>query len=316
MDDAVTQETVIEVRNLVKVYGRLTPVNGVSFTVARGEIFGVLGPNGAGKTTTLETMIGMREPTFGNVSILGFDPFTQHAEMANHVCIQPQQANLFDHLTVAETLDLFASFYESPLPTDRVIADVGLEEKRSTLVKKLSGGQRQRLLVGVALIGNADILFLDEPTGSLDPQARRQLWDVIRARRDEGKSVILTTHSMEEAQALCDRLGIMHKGQMLAVGTPLELINRYLPEQLIVYEVPTKPDVAALEQLPGVINVLITPAGSKTKVRIRTRQPDETLRELLGSYRLAPSGGFRMEQGTLEDVFLALVGKGVKEGVA
>lgn len=315
MDD-ITHEMVIQVKDLVKTYGTLAAANGVSFTVGKGEIFGVLGPNGAGKTTTLETMIGMRQPTSGQVTVLGLDPYSQHTQMADKVCIQPQNANLFDHLTVAETLDLFGSFYTSPLVTDDVISDIGLEEKRNTLVKKLSGGQKQRLLVGVSLIGNGDVLFLDEPTGSLDPQARRQLWDVIRNLKDQGKTVILTTHSMEEAQALCDRLGIMHKGKMLAVGSPLDLINTYLPEQLIVYETTTKPDVAALERLPGVVNVLTTPSGNKTKIRIRTRRPEDTLRELLGTYRLAPSGGFRMEQGTLEDVFLALVGNGTKEGVA
>lgn len=298
---------------VTKQYGRFTAVDSVSFSVARGEIFGVLGPNGAGKTSLLECVVGMRECTAGSISVMGYDPFSQRLEMAGHVSIQPQHASLFDHLTVSETVELFASFYSSPLPVDQVIALMGLEEKSNVLVKRLSGGQKQRLLIAVAFVGNTDVLFLDEPTGSLDPQARRQLWDAIRARKDAGTTVIITTHSMEEAQALCDRVAIINKGRILAIGSPHGLVAEFLPDQLLVYETDSRPESGVLEKLPGVSSVLITPASGKYSVRIRTNQPDEVLRVMV-SRHLLPSGRFRMESATLEDVFLMLVKRSEQGG--
>jgi len=180
-------------------------------------------------------------------------------------------------------------------------------EQRKQLVKRLSGGQRQRLLVGVALISRSELLFLDEPTGSLDPQARRQLWEIILERKQRGKTIILTTHSMEEAQALCDRIAIMHKGRILAMGTQQELMQQYLPEQMISFEMLSAPDQERLKQIPGVLQVLVTPSSDRYSVRVRTVRPDETLRCLMDPKQVPTAKGFRTEQATLEDLFLLLV---------
>lgn len=302
-------EQVVTITQLVKGYGQYLAVNGVSLAVNRGEIFGILGPNGAGKTTLLEMVAGLREPTSGTIRVYGLDPLVQRAEVTAKVSIQPQSAGLFDHLTVRETLELFAGFYENALPVNAVLTDVGLAEKQKVLVKRLSGGQRHRLLVGVSLIGNADLLFLDEPTGSLDPQARRRLWDVIQARRNEGKTIILTTHSMEEAEALCNRIAIMQRGKVLALGEPQALIREHLPEQMIAFECSGTPDADELKRIPGVVQVFITGINNGASVRVRTTNPDETLRTLLSTKWSYTARGFRMEQGTLEDLFLLLVGE-------
>lgn len=308
MHENRTQGVSIMASDVTKRYGAFAAVNAVSLQIHEGEVFGILGPNGAGKTTLLECIVGMRQATSGSVQVLGLDLTTHRNEIKHFLSIQPQYANLFDHLTVTETLELFASFYQDPLDLEDLILRVGLDEKRREQVRRLSGGQKQRLLVATALVGNTKILFLDEPTGSLDPQARRQIWDVIRERKESGRTIVLTTHSMEEAQALSDRVGIMNRGRLIAVGTPQELIDEHMPEKLVVFEQSTKPDVPQLESLPGIINVLVTPSGSKYSVKLRTNQVDETLRILLNKPALRPQSGFRMEQATLEDVFLALVG--------
>lgn len=307
MSERDSQVGVIQVEELVKGYGKNLAVNRVNVQINRGEIFGILGPNGAGKTTLMEMIVGLRLPTSGSISVYGIDPHTRRADIAQRMSIQPQRAGLFDHLTVEETLEMFASFYEAALHPSTVLDEIGLTDRRRAWVKSLSGGQRQRLLVGVALIGNTDLLFLDEPTGSLDPQARRQLWDVIQARRDAGKTVVMTTHSMEEAQALCDRIAIINRGRILALGSPHELIQEYLPEQLIVFESEKEPDADYLRSLPGVIHVTIRRENERTRVRVRTNEPDRTLRELLATTRVSLGRGFRMEQGTLEDLFLLLI---------
>jgi ABC-2 type transport system ATP-binding protein len=301
-------EDVIVIESLKKVYGQFAAVNDVSLRIHRGEIFGILGPNGAGKTTLLETVLGMRYPTSGSVHICGIDPCADRRSLTALVSVQPQSAGLFGHLTVLETLQMFSSFHVSPLPMEQVLQDIGLQEKARTQTSRLSGGQRQRLLIGVALIANTEIIVLDEPTGSLDPKARRRLWDTIRARRDAGKTVVLTTHSMEEAQALCDRVAIVNKGRVLAMDTPHQLILTHVPEQVILYETSVTVPVNELQKIPGVVKVQITHVDAKQVVRIQTMQPDETLRTLLFRNLLPSAHGFRLENGTLEDVFLILTG--------
>lgn len=309
----MTSSAAVVVRNLSKGYGSHLAVRNVSLEVRHGEVFGILGPNGAGKTTLIEMICGLRVPTSGTVQVCGFDPHTQPLEVTNRISIQPQKAGLFEHLTVQETLELFASFYRDPEPVASVLESVGLVEQRRLLVKRLSGGQRQRLLVGAALISRSEVLFLDEPTGSLDPQARRQLWEIILERKRQGKTIILTTHSMEEAQALCDRIAILHKGRILAMGTQYELIQQYLPEQMITFETLAAPDEERLKGLPGVLQVLVTPSPGRYFVRVRTAQPDETLRCLMDPTQVPTARGFRTEQATLEDLFLLLVRQPAEE---
>lgn len=305
----MTTDAVVVIRNLSKGYGSYLAVNDVSLEVRRGEVFGILGPNGAGKTTLIEMICGLRMPTSGTVRVFGLDPHAQPLEATSRMSIQPQKAGLFEHLTVEETLQLFASFYKNPEPVPSVLESIGLVEQRKQLVKRLSGGQRQRLLVGVALISRSDLLFLDEPTGSLDPDARRQLWDIILERRREGRTIILTTHSMEEAQALCDRIAIMYRGRVLAMGTQQELMERYLPEQMITFEMTSAPEEARLRHVRGVLQFVVTPSAGRYVVRVRTAQPDETLRHLMDPAQFPTARNFRTEQATLEDLFLLLVGQ-------
>ncbi len=222
--------TVIEVRNLAKRYGDQVAVRDVSFTVDAGEIFGIVGPNGAGKTTTVESVSGMRIPDSGTIRVLGLDPRRDRAELRRHIGIQLQESQLPDRLKVWEALDLYSSFYAQPADWRRLMADLGLTEKRNTVFGKLSGGQKQRLSVALALVGNPEIAVLDELTTGLDPQARRDTWELIRGVRDRGVTVVLVTHSLEEAERLCDRIAVIDAGRIVALDTPAALVaNAVVP---------------------------------------------------------------------------------------
>ncbi|MGC2447815.1 MAG: ABC transporter ATP-binding protein, partial [Candidatus Sulfotelmatobacter sp.] len=217
----------IECRDLRKTYdGKVEAVRGLNLEIEAGECFGLLGPNGAGKTTTIEILEGLLEPTSGQVSILGHRWNENKREMREWLGTSLQETRLSEKLTVRETIELFASFYQRPRPTDEVMEQLQLTEKADSWVGKLSGGQRQRLAVATALVCNPKILFLDEPTTGLDPQSRRQLWDIIRAFQQNGGTVLLTTHYMDEAERLCDRLAIVDHGQIIAEGSPADLITR------------------------------------------------------------------------------------------
>lgn len=307
------QSPVIEISEVTKVYGSRKAVDGVSLEVMPGEIFGVLGPNGAGKTTLLEMTVGLRIPSSGSIRVLGLDPVRERSKLVHHIGVQPQEASLFQNLRVLEILRLFASFHAQPLPPETVLEMVGLQEKQHDLVKRLSGGQRQRLLIGVALVSNPRVLFLDEPTGSLDPHARRQLWEVILRQRAEGRTIVLTTHYMEEAETLCDRVAILHRGRVLAVDTPQNLITTHFPEKVVVCEVPQPVEPARLKALPGALDVSVVPRGTGYQVRVRTTQPDQILKELFDGNLLTRPSDLRVEQATLEDVFLRLTGEGSRE---
>lgn len=217
-------QTMIEVAGLIKTYGNLKAVNDVSFKVEKGEIFGLLGPNGAGKTTTIEMMEGLRDIDQGEVYINQLSIKKQKPKVKEIIGVQLQSTSLFELLTVEETLKLYASFYKRTLEVDLILNQMNLEEKRKSLVKGLSGGQKQRLAIGLALIHDPKVIFLDEPTTGLDPQARRSLWDIILQLKEQQKTILLSTHYMEEAHVLCDRLAIMDHGQLIALGTPEELI--------------------------------------------------------------------------------------------
>src|SRR5712692_6996888 len=218
---------VIQCRDLRKTYdGTVEAVRGLSLEIQAGECFGLLGPNGAGKTTTIEILEGLLEPTSGEVTILGQTWKSQARELREKIGISLQETRLSEKLTVRETIGLFASFYREPRSAQEVLEALQLEEKADSWVGKLSGGQRQRLAVATALVGSPRVLFLDEPTTGLDPQSRRQLWDIIRAFQKTGGTVLLTTHYMDEAERLCDRLAIVDHGQVIAEGSPAELIAR------------------------------------------------------------------------------------------
>ena len=220
---------------LHKRYGDVVAVDGLSLTVQRGECFGLLGPNGAGKTTTIEILEGLLQPDAGEVEVLGLTWREHAAELRQRLGIQLQETQLADKLTVAETLRLFRSFYREGRPVDELLRVVELEGKRDSWVMKLSGGQKQRLALACALAGAPDLLFLDEPTTGLDPQSRRQLWDVLGYFRAGGGTILLTTHYMDEAQALCDRVAIVDRGHVIALGTPQELIARLTAPRVVTH---------------------------------------------------------------------------------
>src|SRR5262245_38455192 len=213
---------VIEVIDLSKRYGDRVAVDGVSFAVEEGEIFGILGPNGAGKTTTVESIAGLRTPDSGTIRVLGLDPRTDRDQLRQRVGVQLQESQLPDTITVREALELFASFYPKPVDPDRLIDELGLTEKRNTQYKRLSGGQKQRLSIALALVGDPKVAILDELTTGLDPQARRDTWQLIEDIRARGVTIILVTHFMEEAEHLADRLAVIDEGRLVAIGTPSE----------------------------------------------------------------------------------------------
>ena len=299
----------VAVERLHKAYGATVAVDGVSLEVRAGEVFGVLGPNGAGKTTLLETLVGLRRADAGSVRVLGLDPATERDALVARIGVQPQAGSLFPNLTARETLELWASFHRAADP-DAALALVGLSEKAGERVKRLSGGQQQRLLIALALVARPELLFLDEPTGSLDPHARRQLWTAIAAHGRAGGGVLLTTHSMEEAAALCDRIAIMDRGRVVALGTPAELVCRHFPDAVLAIEGACEPE--RLAGLPGVAEVYAADAGA----RLVTRSPDETLRAAVAEGLVRDVRSVRVEQATLEDVFLALTGRPLAEEAA
>ncbi len=217
---------IISAEGLTKTFGDVVAVDDVSFEVRPGEIFGLLGPNGAGKTTTLDCLEGLKAPSKGRVRVLGLDPWIDRDRLRHRMGVQLQESRLQARIKVSEALDLFASFYADPLDWEALLGPLGLTEKRNALFGGLSGGQKQRLFVALAMVGDGEVLFLDELTTGLDPQARRAIWDLVRTARDRGKTILLTTHFMEEAERLADRVGIMDHGRLIAIGSPRELVQR------------------------------------------------------------------------------------------
>jgi ABC-2 type transport system ATP-binding protein len=307
-------EAVIETRGLVKRYGDLTAVDHVDLSVRKDEIFGILGPNGAGKTTTLEMIEGLREPDAGAIQVAGIDAIDNPSAVKHLIGVQLQTTSLFDHLTVRELIGLFAALYNantSRARVDELLALVSLEEKADATATELSGGQRQRLSIALALVNDPEIVFLDEPTTGLDPQARRNLWDVISGLRSAGKTIILTTHYMEEAEILCDRVAIMDHGRIIACDTPLALVQSLDQDATIRARVERRLDLEAIRGLPGVLDAGIT----EDQLAIRTRDVQATLTGLLG---IASETEMRLDNLTtasanLEDVFLHLTGRSLRE---
>jgi ABC-2 type transport system ATP-binding protein len=302
------------VRGLRKFYGAVHAVDGVDLEAFPGECFGILGPNGAGKTTTIEICEGLIEPDGGSVEILGLR-WDRHArELRLRLGVQLQETQLTDKLTVAETLRLFRSFYGGRgAAVDQVIRTVQLEEKRSARVGVLSGGQKQRLAMACALVGDPDLLFLDEPTTGLDPQARRQLWDVIARFKTGGRTIILTTHYMEEAERLCDRVAIMDHGKVIALGSPRELIASLRAEHVIEFATGSagRLDLDSLSRLQGVSAV----RSENSTYLLEATEPHRAVPALLDE--LARDGvaltELKVHSATLEDVFVSLTGRHLRE---
>ena len=305
----------IQCRDLRKTYdGKVEAVRGLSLEIQPGECFGLLGPNGAGKTTTIEILEGLLEATSGEVSIFGHTWKENEREMREWLGISLQETRLSEKLSVRETIELFASFYREPSPTDEVLEQLQLTEKADAWVGKLSGGQRQRLAVATALVCNPKILFLDEPTTGLDPQSRRQLWDIIRAFQRQGGTVLLTTHYMDEAERLCDRLAIVDHGQIIAEGSPADLINRLGGHHVVEFSVSgdsNGKNLAAWRGLPSVESV----RDEEGMIALNVKQPHLTIPALLEA--IDKEGGqlqhLTTRQASLEDVFVRLTGRHLRE---
>jgi ABC-2 type transport system ATP-binding protein len=249
----------ISVRDLRKSYGALEAVRGVSFDVERGEVFGLLGPNGAGKTTTVEMLEGYRKRDGGSVEVLGADPATASGDWRDRIGVVLQSSAMYETLSVAEQLRLFAGYYSSPRPVDEVVDLVGLEEQRDQVVRRLSGGQRRRLDLGLALVGDPELIFLDEPTTGFDPHARRQAWETLRSLRSLGKTIVLTTHYLDEAEQLADRVAVLRRGEFVAVGPPADLIGA-APATEIRYRENGREVVLETDSPTRVLNELTTKA--------------------------------------------------------
>jgi ABC-2 type transport system ATP-binding protein len=307
----VATDSVIEVRGLVKRYGDLLAVDGIDFHVAAGEVFGLLGPNGAGKTTTVEILEGLRVPDGGQALVLGVDVATGADSLKPRIGISLQTAALYPKLTVVEVIDLFRSFYTTSLPTDRLIDMLELGERRNARTKDLSGGQRQRLAVALALVNDPELIFLDEPTTGLDPAARRALWDLIKGLKERGRSVLLTTHYMEEAEVLCDRLAIMDHGHILEHGTVDALISKRFKERAVRFDAIDGVADEVFAGLPAVSSV----KHDEDAVLLYTADVAATVGALL---TLTESLGIEpqdlgIRRATLEDVFLDLTGRALRD---
>lgn len=286
-------------------------VDGLDLRVESGQVFGMLGPNGAGKTTTVEILVGLRNRDAGTVSVLGLDPARDGKEIKSRIGVQLQTHGLYPRLTVREVVCLFASFYEKHLPPDEVIEMVGLTGKTRTIVKSLSGGQVQRLAVALAMINDAELVFLDEPTTGLDPQARRGLWDVIGNMKKRGKTVFLTTHYMEEAEHLCDTVAIVDHGKVIACGSPSSLIAEHFKEQAIEFSNSITAAHEGFESLPGVTRARF----DGDKATLYTRDVTRTISGLmeLAEANGGTTGDVIVRRATLEDVFLKLTGRRIRE---
>jgi len=300
---------VIEVSNLRKSYGRTVAVDDVSFDVRRGEIFGLIGPNGAGKTTTMECVEGIRAPDSGRATVLGLDPVRDAYALQTRIGVQLQEAQLQKRIKVREAVSLWASLYPKPVNGDRLLEQLGLAEKRTAWFMTLSGGQKQRLFIALALINDPEVVFLDELTTGLDPQARRAIWELVRGIRERGKTVFLTTHLMEEAERLCDRVGIIDHGRIVDIDTPAALVRRHCPERTVVLVTDDERADSYLAGAPGIDAV--SRNGSELVVRGTGGDLMTNVIQCLADHRIRITD-FRTVTPTLEDVFLTLTGHSIR----
>jgi ABC-2 type transport system ATP-binding protein len=305
-----TPPPVIRVSGCRKTYGAMVAVDDVSFDVRDGEIFGLIGPNGAGKTTTMECVEGLRAPDRGTISVLGLDPRRDAYALQQRVGVQLQEAQLQKRITVREAMGLWASLYRRPAADgDRLLAQLGLAERRDARFMNLSGGQKQRLFIALALVNDPEVVFLDELTTGLDPQARRTIWELVRGIRARGKTVLLTTHLMEEAERLCDRVAIIDRGRIVDVGSPEALVRRHCPQRTVVLDTPL-PDVAArFRAIPHVTTV--EHDGERYTIRGDGDDLVAAVIRCLSDERI-PVTAFRTVLPTLEDVFLEVTGHSIR----
>jgi ABC-2 type transport system ATP-binding protein len=304
---------IIKVDALRKTYGSTIAVDDISFEVYEGEIFGMVGPNGAGKTTTIECLEGLRKPDKGTLRVLGIDPRSESQTLRECTGMQLQQSNLPDRMKVWEALDLYSSFYPRAADWRILISQLGLEEKRNTAFAKLSGGQKQRLFIALALLPNPKLIFLDELTTGLDPQARHAIWELVRQVQSEGTTVMLTTHFMEEAEKLCDRVAILDHGRIVALDTPSGLIHTLDAEERIVFNLKGTLPADFNAALSGETRVEVQ--GERVVVHGKNGRKTPLVSEvvnLLGARGIQFSD-LQTEQPTLEDVFLNLTGRGMRE---
>jgi ABC-type multidrug transport system, ATPase component len=311
MTASTTSHPVIQVSGFRKTYGRTVAVDEVSFEVNDGEIFGLIGPNGAGKTTTMECVEGLRTPDRGTITVLGLDPFRDVYKLQDRIGVQLQQAQLQKRIKVWEAMHLWATLYKrKPSDGDRLLEQLGLSEKRNAWFMTLSGGQKQRLFIALALINDPEVVFLDELTTGLDPQARRAIWELVRGIRQRGKTVLLTTHLMEEAERLCDRVAIIEHGRIIDMDTPERLVDRHCPERTVLLATDAPVNENCFRAIPQVEDVI----RQDLKFTIRGRGDDLVtgVIQCLSENHIRVTD-FRTVLPTLEDVFLKLTGHSIRD---
>lgn len=304
-------EIVVEVNNLFKTYGDVKAVNGISFNIIKGEIFGMLGPNGAGKSTTVEIIEGLRNADSGSATVLSLNISKDTRAVKERIGVQSQSPALFPDLKVRETINFFRSLYKKSVPTSQIIELASLHESQDILFRNLSGGQQQRLSVALAFVNDPEIVLLDEPTTGLDPQARRAMWEVIETFRHRGKTVLLTTHYMEEAQRLCDRIAIMDYGKIIALDSPQQLIESNAKESAVQFKMKEYPGDQTVASLSDVSKVM----QEGDSIVVYTNNIASVISGLLGlaSQRSTEISELSVRQPTLEDVFLKLTGKRIRD---
>ena len=310
MNVSATPAPVIQVSRIRKSYGSTIAVSEVSFDVREGEIFGLIGPNGAGKTTTMECVEGVRRPDAGQISIMGLNPFRDRYQVQNRIGVQLQQAQLQKRIKVWEAVDLWASLYPKPLDGNRLLEQLGLADKRNAWFMNLSGGQKQRLFIALALINDPEVVFLDELTTGLDPQSRRAIWDLVCGIRDRGKTVFLTTHLMEEAERLCDRVAIIEHGTIIDIGTPPELVGRHCPTRTVILSTGNANAEEWLRTIPEIERVM----RQESQLTIQGRGDDfvSEVIQCISENRIRVTD-FRTVLPSLEDVFLKLTGHSIRD---
>jgi ABC-2 type transport system ATP-binding protein len=306
----MTSQPVVRVSGIRKTYGPLIAVADVSFEVQAGEIFGLIGPNGAGKTTTMECVEGLRVPDSGAISVLSLDPFRDVYRLQNRIGVQLQAAQLQKRITVREAIHLWASLYPNAVNADSLLERLGLADKRKAWFMTLSGGQKQRLFIALALINDPELVFLDELTTGLDPQARRAIWDLIRDIRARGKTVFLTTHLMEEAERLCDRVAILEHGRLVDIDTPARLVSRHCPERTVVLATDDPSAGAHLGAIPHVDAVTVE--ASRLTIRGRGEDLVTAVIQCLAEHQIRVTD-FSTVVPNLEDVFLKLTGHSIRD---
>jgi len=305
-------KTVVKVSNLTKRYGDLVAVNGINFSISKEEIFGLLGPNGAGKTTTVEMIEGLRKPDVGAIEVCGINALREPERIKELIGVQLQSTTIYDQIRVKEVIDLFGNYYRESVPTDELLKEVSLTDKQSALYRTLSGGQKQRVAMALALVNNPEVLFLDEPTTGLDPQARRNVWSIITDLRKRGKTIILTTHYMEEAEQLCRRVGIIDHGKIIALDTPDNLISSVGLESAIEFGSKQEDSGKIIDGLKKIGKVIDKGHG---RFILSTRESSDAIKKLarFSDENNIEISDISMRKSTLEDVFLSLTGRELRE---